>query len=98
MATGVPVLATDVGDARRIVGIGGRILPGGDPEALAEAIAALRDDPQTRRAMGKAGRQRIERDFSLRRSAAAFDALYRPPAAPGGGTDAAEVLSERGAE
>jgi hypothetical protein len=27
--------------------------------------------------MGKAGRQRIERDFSLRRSADAFAALYR---------------------
>ncbi|MGD8811067.1 MAG: glycosyltransferase [Gammaproteobacteria bacterium] len=77
MATGIPVVATDVGDARRIVGIGGRIVPPGDPAALAEAIALLRDDPQTRRAMGKAGRQRIERDFSLRRSADAFAALYR---------------------
>ncbi len=77
MSSGVPVLATDVGDARRIIGIGGRIVPGRDPAALADAIAALRDDPQTRRAMGKAGRQRIERDFSLHRSAEAFDALYR---------------------
>lgn len=83
MATGIPVVATDVGDARRIVGIGGRIVPPGDPEALAQAIAALRDDPQTRRAMGKAGRQRIEQDFSLRRSADAFSALYRQGAIAG---------------
>jgi len=82
MAAGVPVLATDVGDARRIIGIGGRIVPGRDPAALADAIAALRDDPQTRRAMGKAGRQRIERDFSLGRSAEAFDTLYGKALAP----------------
>jgi len=87
MASGVPVLATDVGDARRIIGIGGRIVPGRNPAALAEAIAALRDDPQTRRAMGKAGRQRIERDFSLRRSAEAFDALYREALIPGIASD-----------
>ena len=87
MASGVPVLATEVGDARRIIGIGGRIVPGRNPAALAEAIAALRDDPQTRRAMGKAGRQRIERDFSLRRSAEAFDALYRKALIPGQPSD-----------
>jgi glycosyltransferase involved in cell wall biosynthesis len=83
MASGVPVLATDVGDARRILGIGGRIVPGGDPATLADAIATLRDDPPTRRAMGKAGRQRVERDFSLRRSVEAFDALYRRALTPG---------------
>jgi glycosyltransferase involved in cell wall biosynthesis len=82
MAAGVPVLATDVGDARRIIGIGGRIVPGRDPAALADAIAVLRDDPQTRRAMGKAGRQRVERDFSLDRSAEAFDTLYGKALAP----------------
>jgi len=94
LASGVPVVATDVGDARRIIGIAGRTVPARDPAALAQAIAALRDDPQTRRAMGKAGRQRIEQEFSLRRSAAAFDALY------GGAGDAAAAgtLAQRGAD
>jgi len=83
MATGVPVIATDVGDARRIVGIGGRIVPPRDPAALAQAVATLRDDAQSRRAMGKAGRARIEQHFSLRQSADAFDALYRASKASG---------------
>lgn len=76
MATGVPVVATDVGDARRIVGIAGRIVPPDDAEALAAAVADMRDDPQTRRAMGKAGRARIEQEFSLRRCIEAFDAFH----------------------
>lgn len=76
MATAIPVVATDVGDARRIVGLAGRIVPRGDAPALAKAIAALRDDPQSRRAMGKAGRQRIETEFGLARSLDAFEALH----------------------
>lgn len=91
MASGVPVVATDVGDARRIVGIAGRVVPPGEPAALAQAIAGLRDDPQTRRAMGKAGRQRVEAFFSLKRSAEAFAALYRQ-------ADGAAGLGRRGAE
>jgi glycosyltransferase involved in cell wall biosynthesis len=76
MATGLPVVATDVGDARHIVGIAGRIVPPKDPDALAKTTLALRGDPQTRRAMGKAGRDRVEREFSLQRCAAAFDDFY----------------------
>lgn len=83
MATGIPVVATDVGDARRIVGIGGRIVSPDDTAALAKAVADLRDDPQSRRAMGKAGRARVEQEFSLRRCADAFDFYYaRRSAAP----------------
>ena len=98
MATGIPVVATDVGDARRIIGIAGRIVPSRDPAALAQAIAALRDDPQTRRAMGKAGRQRIETDFSLQHSANAFEALYRRSDARGDEGEAAGILTRRSAE
>lgn len=76
MATRVPVIATDVGDARRIVGNAGRIVPPDDAEALAGAVTALRDDAATRRAMGKAARTRVEAEFSLRRCIDAFDAYY----------------------
>jgi glycosyltransferase involved in cell wall biosynthesis len=96
MATGVAVLATDVGDARRIVGIGGRIVPPGDPAALAQAIATLRDDVQSRRAMGKAARARIEQHFSLRRSIEAFETLYGHDGVPVAGTG--QPAPARGAE
>lgn len=82
MASGLPVVATDVGDARRIVGDAGRIVPPRDVEALADAIRALRDSPESRAAMGETARQRIVDDFSLRRAAAAFDALHGIAAQP----------------
>lgn len=97
MATGLPVVATDVGDARRILGEGGCIVPPRDPAALAAAIARLRDDPAARRAMGKAARRRIEQEFSLQGSLDAFQALYRGPGT-GSGALPAGALSQRGAE
>lgn len=41
MACGVPCAATDVGDARRLIGPFGEIAPPGNPEALKKAILVL---------------------------------------------------------
>jgi glycosyltransferase involved in cell wall biosynthesis len=76
MATGLPVVATDVGDARRILGDAGVIVPPRDPGALAAAIRGLAADPARRRALGARGRARIETHFTLARAAEAFEALY----------------------
>ncbi len=38
MACGLPVVATDVGDARRIIGACGSVVPASQPEALATAL------------------------------------------------------------
>jgi glycosyltransferase involved in cell wall biosynthesis len=63
MACGLPVVATDVGDCRRIVGDCGWIVAPKDPEALAvaigQAIAALPNWPAER------NRKRIEENFSV---------------------------------
>jgi len=77
MAAGIPAVATDVGDARLIVGETGRIVPARNPRALAEALAALGASPiEHRRALGTAARRRIDECFSLARCVAAFDALH----------------------
>jgi glycosyltransferase involved in cell wall biosynthesis len=77
MAAGLPAVASDVGDARRIVGETGIVVPPRDAAALAAAIRRLLDEPpEARAARGHAARQRIEREFSLARFVAAHEGLY----------------------
>jgi len=65
MAMQLPVVSTGVGAIPEIVvhDVTGVIVPAGDAEALANAIAGLLSDPDLRRAMGQRGRERIESDF-----------------------------------
>lgn len=58
MAAGLPVVATDVSGAVPLLDApaGGLVVPAGDPEALATAIARLLADPGTRVAMGSRNR------------------------------------------
>ncbi|HEY7608937.1 MAG TPA: glycosyltransferase [Alphaproteobacteria bacterium] len=78
MAACLPAVATDVGDARTIVGEAGAVVPPRDPRALAAALDRLvKSAPAERAALGAAARARIEERFSLARCVAAFDALHR---------------------
>ena len=52
-------------------------MPRGDTNALAQAIGSLLGDPERRRRMGIAGRQRALRLFDWDRTAEQFEALYR---------------------
>lgn len=58
LASGCPVIASDIPPIRLIGGDDGAIglVPPDDPKALAEAILTLLRQPDRRRAMGKAGR------------------------------------------
>ncbi|MDA0702480.1 MAG: glycosyltransferase [Proteobacteria bacterium] len=78
MAMGCPAVATNVGDARVIVGETGHIVPPRDPAALAAALAKLiAEEPAAREARRLAARRRIETEFALDRAAEAFAALHR---------------------
>jgi glycosyltransferase involved in cell wall biosynthesis len=77
MASGIPCVATDVGDSALIVGNTGRIVPAGDPAAMAAAMTELLTlDPAGRHQLGARARRRIAERFSLERTLAAYDALY----------------------
>ena len=74
MVAGLPVIATDVGGASEQVvdGKTGRLVPRGDPEAMARALVELAWDSDLRHRMGEAGLERIRTQFSLERMAAAY--------------------------
>lgn len=79
LAMGVPVAASDVGGNRELVedGVTGRLFAGGDPAALARAIAALLDDRQAALRMAETGRRRVEGRYGAERLASATAEFYR---------------------
>lgn len=67
MACGVPVVATDCPSGPREVLAGGefgRLVPVGDPAALAAAIEQVLRDPAAARVVAAAARRRIEEEYS----------------------------------
>jgi glycosyltransferase involved in cell wall biosynthesis len=66
MAHAKPVVATPVGGTAELVvdGETGVLVPPGDADALAAAIAALVADPDRARRLGEAGSRRVRHDFS----------------------------------
>lgn len=61
MACGAPVVVTDGGALPEVVGEAGVVVPAGDAPALADALAALLDDPVRRARLSAAGLARAER-------------------------------------
>jgi sugar transferase (PEP-CTERM/EpsH1 system associated) len=78
MACGLPVLATRVGAAAELLveGRTGLLVRAGDAQALAEGLQQLALDRGAARAMGQAGRLRIEHHFSLPAMVAAYQTIY----------------------
>ncbi len=66
LATGVPVIASNIAALPEVVTPEcGLLVPPEDPVALADALTQLIANPDTRVAMGRAGRQRAEALFDL---------------------------------
>ncbi len=76
-SAGLPVIAGDIAPLREVVreGIDGLHVRS-EPRAIADAILALLSDPDRARAMGAAGRERVEREFSWPAVAKRTEAAY----------------------
>ena len=70
MACGRPAVCTAVGGIPEILNDGetGYLVPPKDPQQLAVRLLDLLSEPRTARRMGRAGRDRVEAEFSLDRS------------------------------
>jgi phosphatidylinositol alpha-1,6-mannosyltransferase len=81
-ACGRPVVVGDSGGARESVldGATGILVDGGAVAEVADAVSTLLEDPARARAMGAAGRARVERHFTWSRAAAQLAGWLREAA------------------
>lgn len=78
MACETPCVATDVGDAKYVVGETGTIVPRENVDALAQGIIDLVDLPLGQRhLLGRQARQRIVTHFSIAAVTSKYEQLYR---------------------
>jgi glycosyltransferase involved in cell wall biosynthesis len=77
MASGLPCVATDSGDAAELLGRTGIVVSPRDPGALAAAWRKLIDaGAEGRRLLGDEARERIAREYCLGAVVARYEALY----------------------
>lgn len=101
MAAELPVVATRVGGSPEVVvdGRTGLLVPPSDPAALAAALLEVWGDPDRRRAMGRAGRERVEAHFDVRKMVAGYEGMYlegREERAPAVGVSEAQASARAG--
>jgi glycosyltransferase involved in cell wall biosynthesis len=79
MASGLPIIATPVGDVPSVIhdGLTGLMVPPENPESLASQIVDLLRNPARQQQLGAAARKLIEDDFSAARMAADYLSIYR---------------------
>src|SRR6185503_5029245 len=78
MATGLPVVATNVGGADELVvdGQTGILTPAGDDRSMADALVALARDEARRTALGQRGAERARTHFGIERMFREYEEMY----------------------
>jgi glycosyltransferase involved in cell wall biosynthesis len=86
MGASLPIVATDVPGHRDVIvrSQTGLLVPPEDSAALAEAITSLVADPERRRRMGEAGRQRVLDRFAIETMIGKTAGVYEGAVAAGG--------------
>lgn len=79
MASGLPVVATDVPGCRDVVedGTNGLLARKDDLDAIADAVVTLLEDEHRRRTLGRAGRATVEDDFDWAELSSEYQTVYR---------------------
>jgi len=79
MATGLPVVATNVGGNSEIIDDGktGQLVPSDDAAALAAALSVYINSPELRASHGSQGRVRAKKLFSVDKMVSEYESVYR---------------------
>ncbi len=79
MACGLPVVATAVGAAVRLIGNArqGFLIPEGDTEALAQVLSKLFDNPDALQKMGLEARNTVQSQYGIERMLESYRVLYQ---------------------
>ena len=74
MAAGTPVVASAISGIPELVehGVNGLLVDSTQPDRVAAAVRQLAEDPALRERMGKAGQQKVRREFDVKGTAASF--------------------------
>lgn len=74
-----PVVATDVFGINEVVrnGVDGYLVPQNDYKAMALKISELLDNAGLAQKMGKSGKQRVARDYSIHQMVSSYESVYR---------------------
>jgi glycosyltransferase involved in cell wall biosynthesis len=78
LACGVPVIASELGGLPELIapGVDGDLVPPNDPDALAASLQGFLSDPARAYEMGRAGRAKVEAEFSPDRHLQRLEQLY----------------------
>ena len=77
MACGLPVIATEVGGTADLLTTEtGVLVPKADSSSFAAALVELASQPARARTMGAAGRQRVDKHFSMAAMVATYQTVY----------------------
>ena len=77
MAVGLPVVVSDIGIFHEVVGEHGIFVDRRSPRSIADALTALRNDPERARRLGRRNGDRIREQFTLAACARGYRDLYR---------------------
>ncbi len=86
LAVGLPVISTNISGIPEIVkpGVTGQLVPPANPAALADAIADVMAHPDAAYVRSHAGRELVEREFSLEHNVQHLSRLFQPAIATQG--------------
>lgn len=76
---GKAVIGTNVGGIPEVIedGVSGFVVPPEDPESLKRQIIDFMDSPKKVEAMGRAGRERVQEYFTIKRMISSYIRLYK---------------------